>query len=813
MKYTEQKRYETNIFSIENLKELSANYFLFEIVGLTASSDEENDDFDINVQYIKKSLSYKLKHPVTIITRDKKPVLVIRAETEIVNQLPQEFKVKHGDVVHFRKIEQPFSLDFVNYTPSTRDIISRFIQFDTQSELNKYEGLWQPGSGDGFFNITAKVQKEHVGIFTGFYSRVLELPGKGFGFAIDITKKYIATRPLRYHWTREQFQKQRIDKSHFVYQYGNKRYEIKPKQLSDFTVSQYKFERESGGKMVTLLEDIQEKFGPSMPPEVANLPDDASVLLYKTNDGRERAAVAALCYRVFDTEDPVVQQLHFHSIIRPFERRRLIRIIHNNFFGKLMYGSIPLRVNKIPLQIDKIKFIAPDILFGNEVTVSVRNTPDAQAVTIAQLGQKRKAMLVDKDAGFYTNRPFETQYYIIPQTIYNMFGNDTQFLGSLKQEVNRMHPTESGWDPIVITYDDRGKKNAVAIGFEILQKMEERIKKGSGGYAVIMLPSGVEKEKRQHDDLAALVVSECIDEYKIMASIMHSDTLEECFAYNSNNGQRAYYVKPPLKGKYKGYIRGVAINQVLLNNERWPFVLHTPLHADLTIGIDVKRHVAGFTFIDKYSTNILTKWDKSENSERLREGKIITMLTKYIAIQARHSTEPIKKIVIHRDGRLFSTEKKGIKKAIEILQTKGSLPADVSVSLVEIPKHSIIQLRLFEVLNEYEVLQEMDDNGSTLNPEIGSWMPINDGEAFLCSTGREYEHDGSSNPLYVKYLSGSLSLAQIMEDIYFLTCLPYTKPDDCSRYPLTIKITDRRINILGGSYDLEQLDILKAVHS
>ena len=86
MTYIEQKRYETNIFSIDNLKELSSDYFLFEIVGLTASSEEGNDDFDINVQYIKKSLSYKLKHPVTIITRDKKPVLVIRAEEEIVNQ-------------------------------------------------------------------------------------------------------------------------------------------------------------------------------------------------------------------------------------------------------------------------------------------------------------------------------------------------------------------------------------------------------------------------------------------------------------------------------------------------------------------------------------------------------------------------------------------------------------------------------------------------------------------------------------------------------------------------------------------------------
>ncbi|HWY35617.1 MAG TPA: hypothetical protein VNX68_13300, partial [Nitrosopumilaceae archaeon] len=380
-----------------------------------------------------------------------------------------------------------------------------------------------------------------------------------------------------------------IDKSHLVYQYGNRRYEIRPLQLSVLTVSQYKFERESDGKMVTLLEDLHEKFGQSMPPEVANLPDDAAVLLYKTNDGKERAAVAGLCFRVFDTEDPIVQRLHHYSIIKPFQRRRLIHIIHNNFFGRLMYGSIPLQVNRKPLLIEKIKFIAPDVLFGNDVSLSVRNTQGAQNVSIEQLGERRKVLIVDKAAGFYTNRSFQTQYFVVPQTVYNMFGNDNYFLGGLKQQVNKMHHTESGWLPEVITYDDRNKRNPVEIGFEIIHKMEEKIRKGSGGYAVIMLPSGVEKEKRKHDDLAALVVSECLNEYNITASIMHADTLEECFAYGANNCNSTYYIKAPLKGKYNGYVRGVAINQILLNNERWPFVLNTPLHADLTIGIDVKR--------------------------------------------------------------------------------------------------------------------------------------------------------------------------------------------------------------------------------
>src|SRR5690606_11907703 len=122
--------------------------------------------------------------------------------------------------------------------------------------------------------------------------------------------------------------------------------------------------------------------------------------------------------------------------------------------------------------------------------------------------------------------------------------------------------------------------------------------KGLGGYAVIMLP----KVRGKEDELASLIVSELYNDFDIVASIMHTDTLEEVIGYNLNNGQPSYYIKN--KGKYYGYIDGVAINQVLLNNERWPFILQTPLKADLTIGIDVKKHLAGYTFTDKYSKNI-----------------------------------------------------------------------------------------------------------------------------------------------------------------------------------------------------------------
>lgn len=801
---------ESILFRIENLKDLSSSYVLFEIFGLA----EIDDDYDTNVQHIIKSLSYSLKHPVTVIFKEKKPFLVVRNDQKILDKLPLEYPVKRGAVVDFKRSGQPLDLDFENYTEETKGIILRFLQFDIATELNKNSRIWQPSAGDAFFNCVPMNTQTKISVFSGFDVRVAELPGGGLGLAIDVTKKYVDSQPLNVYLTRHEFRKYGIDKCHLVYHYGNKRYEIKAKEYSDLNITQSKFLRKSDGETVTLLQDIREKFGTTMPPEVANLPDDAAVLIYQTNDGEERKVPAGLCYRVYDTEDPLVKKIHRKSIIDPFYRRRLIRIAYTNYLSKLKFGKIPLQVNPNPTILKQQKFIAPDVRFGNDTVLSVRGTEGAIQTTMLKLGRMRKELLNRENAGFYTNAEFELQYFLVPVTAYNMYVNDENFLSDLKYQVNKMHSSETPWEPIPIPYDNRNKTDAIDIGFAIINAFEEKIgRKKNGGYALVMLPSGVEKEKRKHDELAALVVWQFQQEYNITASIMHSQTLEACYTYKPNGTNPGYYILPESRGLYSGYIQGVALNQVLLNNERWPFILETPLHADLTIGVDVKRHIAGFTFIDKVSKNILTKDDKTINKEGLAKSQVIRMLTKYITIQVKHAGYPIKRIVLHRDGRLFRQERQGALEAIQILIQKNILPVDATLSFAEIPKHSISPFRMFNISEEFDIIKQDEDNGLVSNPESGSWVPINGREAFLCTTGREYtQHHGSTRPLYIKTEPNGLTMEQILEDIYFLSCLTYTKPDDCSRYPLTIKITDRRINTLGSEFNVDALDILKSTY-
>lgn len=798
-------KYETNIFRIENLQALTADYFLYEILGLNSHSD----DFDINIQHIIKSLSYTLKHPVTSITREERPCLVIKADREIVSQMPNEYSVKGNDVVYFKKIDETFTLDFMNYTDETKPIILRFLQFDIQTELNNNSRLWQPGSGDAFFSQQSFAGNDYVAINNGFFVRAVELPGGGFGFSVDLTKKYISKYPLDVHLSRSDFKSQKISSSHLLYQYGNKRYEIRAEQYFDLNASQTKFVSPTTGQTVTLLQDTQQRFGKSMPPEVANLPDTAAVILYRTNRNEERKVIAGMCFKVYDTEDPMVKQLHRKSIINPFERRRNIRIVRNNYLSRLRFGNVNLKISEEPIHIKKVKFLAPDLKFGNDIVLSARNSEGAVHTTMENLGRNRKSLLFDPNVGFYTNAPFQPQYFVVPQTVYNMYANEQYFLKDLITEVNNLHPTETGWEPEVIVYDNRNKKTSLEVGLEIITRINNAsVRRGS--YAVVMLPSNIARIKRQHDELAALVVSESQTEHNMTISIMHSDTIEDAYQFTKNGAESYYKIKHDKRGKYSGYVKGVAINQILLNNERWPFVLETPLNADLTIGIDVKKQTAGFTFIDKYSNNILTRSDKSQNKEKLSTGQIVNVMVENIKSITAHLNYSIRKIVIHRDGRLFRSEKEGILKAVEMLKKLTLIPSDATVSIVEIPKHSITPFRLFEVLRNYDIYKESRDNGKVLNPEIGSYTILNNKEAFLCTTGREFRHGGSSNPLYIKYESGGMKLEDILEDIYFLSCLAYTKPDDCSRFPLTIKITDRKINNQGSTFDTDSFNMLKS---
>jgi hypothetical protein len=791
-------RYETNIFPILNCNELTAGYRLFQIMGLSDS----NDEYDSHKQYIIKKLSYDLAHPVTVISKltdddEKADFLVIRDDDEIAAQVPVSFDLKRGDSVLFKPTKDALSLDFLAVDNENLEICRRFLQFSLADSFDKIHSLWSPGSGKPYFSKNIDKTFNGIDIYKGFIPRVVDLEEGGWGIDIEVTKKFISHTPLDKYISRKDFNK--VPSNHFVYHYGNKWYEVMCDEWSDLNASEYLFTRESDGKKVTILQDLREKFnGINMPPEIASLPDDISLLLYKNNKGLIRRIPAALCYRILDTEE--IGTLHDMSILEPFFRRKYIWVVRKKYLDRLYFGQTLLKLAPTPLKRNLEVFQHPDQEFRHNNVISVKGRPGAIMLKTSEIGKSRRDLLNDPNIGCYENRPFEPQYFLMPESIASSFGA-TVFLEDLKKMVGRMHPIKQGWQPEVIMYDDRNNSDVHQLAFEIMSQVHKNIE--TGGYAVIMLPN---TSTNAEDELAAICTAKCADmEPSIQASIMHTHVLRECIKYNPQSGYEIVN-----KGKYFGYIKGVALNQILLNNERWPFVLAEPLNADITIGIDVKKNVAGYVFVDKYAKNIKPFRQRSQNKERLSKEQVFNAIVSNVKVLSSYM--PIKKIVIHRDGRLFQTELAGINKAIQHLKDLNCIDTESEVSIVEIPKHSTFSLRLFDVNFEYDVLKTSSNNNVVKNPKIGSWFKQNENEGFVCTTGREFRHQGSSKPLYVKKSCGPMGLRELLADIFFLSTLAFTKPDDCSRNPLTIKMTDRLINDYGEQYDLhkyQQAELLK----
>jgi argonaute-like protein implicated in RNA metabolism and viral defense len=246
----------------------------------------------------------------------------------------------------------------------------------------------------------------------------------------------------------------------------------------------------------------------------------------------------------------------------------------------------------------------------------------------------------------------------------------------------------------------------------------------------------------------------------------------------------------------------VALNKVLLTNQKWPFFIKTPLHADLTIGIDVKLHTVGLVVVAGGGRHIRSLIRTSRQKERLLEDQMKGYALEIIRAEATSYSQAIKTIVIHRDGRTYQSELKGLEAALEELKREGVIHPEAILTVLEVAKTSPVFFRLFDVTNK---------NGREWveNPQVGCYFIINDIDAFLCSTGRTFQHRGTTRPLHLRRVHGSLGLLECLEDVYYLTTLAWSKPDDCSRYPITFKLCDRYLVEDATEYDPDKFETAK----
>jgi hypothetical protein len=768
----------TNIYLIENLHEISAQYRLLKIKGLKGKND-----YQALKQKLIDKYSRMLKHPVTIVEIDGEPNLVVKNDESILKKLNPE--QDFGRITLYLELtDKTFNLDFASPDPQVKQICLRFLQFDLNGELRKNPNLWQPSTGGPFLLKTPEVF-DGIAVYKGFTFRVIEIPKSGFGIIIDATRKFVSARPLNPYLKKEEFYKHFKGKS-FIYQY-NPWYEIQVREYDDLNVSQYKIEG------TPLIDFIRNTIPKPHSEQLGNLPNDSAVLDYYTTNAETRGAPSGLLYQVLDFQDTGHPEINRKSIIAPQIRFEEIKDYKWNYFNRLKFGLNFLKLAEKTLEIERNILNFPDFELGNNY---IHKATDYKSVR--DLARERLNKLNDANVGFYTKSPLQNQLFVLPRSIYDRQG--TLFLDMLKDTVNKMYPADK-YNPMIITYEDRFKDGTDywAIGNQIIEAVNSSYHKMAMTYGVVMIPRLEKKAKREHDKLSALVIIE-LKKLGFNCSIIHTEVVNQSFYESKREGKVVYEVKNEKRGRLNGYLSNVAINKVLLNCNKYPFVLNESLNADITIGIDVKDNTAGFTIIDKQGKNFRTDLVESNNKEKLSSDQLRKFLYETVKTELElNNSLLIKNIVIHRDGRLFDTELEGLQAGMKKLKEDFIIPPEAGLNILEIPKKSFLSVRLFSKKWDEEKKKPIYEN-----PPIGLQFYLQD-EAFICSTGREFRHDGTSNPLYVKFTYCEMSKTELLTDLFKLTTLAFTKPDDCSRFPLTIKINDLKLSDAASEYDEDAL--------
>lgn len=787
------RKIETNDFLIMNLSELVANYRLYKIRGM---GDKKSGLYFVNLNNIVRKLSYSLKKPVTTIEIEGTAHLVVRSDVTI---MPTSLQVVKG-TVYFDQIGDEIALDFSLRSPENDPICQKFLHFAIQDRLHDHLKLWQPKAGAAFFKRKPdSVDDNGVAHYVGFSFRIVNRAG-GLAVRVHVANKYVAQKPLPAVF-KSDAEFERYRGRTMLYHFGYRWYEAKAETLADLNVVDYIVPDD--GATLSLIDYIAKHSRKPIPEDLAQIPAEGSVIGYRGNRGEDRAMPAGLCYQIFGAHDDGMGRLHKKSLLDAPERRNRTGNFVRDYFLRLKFGETVLQISTDPLLAEEKRFLMPDLLFGNGIRLSVRGSEGAIHVALEEYGKMRLKLLLDRRAGFYENETLGRQYLMLPQSVIDSYGDS--FIEDLIAAVEELFPQEFGFDPEIIPYNDRTKKTLGHQGNAIREALEE-YNPMPGGHAVVMVHPVKKRRPTDEDELAAMAIRE-LEKYEIRGAAIHTETEAASYVMGKDADGNPKYVQRNdrrQRGILKGYLQNVALNKVLLNNGRWAFVLATRLHSDLVIGIDVKNNSAGITVIGSNGEKLGSFTRKSKQREQLTAAQICKWLKeiieKEVLARRRKNLPPLRHIVIHRDGRMFECEIEGAEEAIADFKTAGILAREASLTIVEIPKNPMAPMRFFDITKKSGGYAEVQ------NPQIGLYEVLDETEGYVCTTGRTFPRRGTVEPLCVKRISGDLTMEQCLEDVFYLSALALTKPDDCSRYPLSIKLNDRALTDAATEFDEDALE-------
>lgn len=768
-----------SMFEIMNRTELDCSYRLLEITGLPRKEDDKGVDYYKNINILLRRVAYELRKPVALVSKDGKHYLAIPADSP----QPQHKRPLILHVAQLVPVEGVNHIKLDSLDTESMPIALQFLGYAFRTPLMRDKMLWNVGRSYFWkMPINYKDETWKVDIFEGFKFNILSLESGRLFLAIDITYKYVDPRWLT-ELANDGSEISEYVNRHFVYHFGHDWYQIQLIKATGKTVRDQEFTHRRTGKTFNLFDYIMQEHGKDRLPYIQSLDPRSPAILYRDPGSKiESYGAAALCKLIYPTEAPKVKTIHFQSIQPPNKRFAEVSKIVQRHFANAELNGKPICLKAEPFQAEHRFFPVPDQLFGNNTVLHVKRDVADRGIDLRELGQIRMRYLLDRKIGPLTISPFDAQYIIRPLSLPRPIVED--FTERFKQSMCQFYPHHP-YQPKLVLYDDRG--------CQTLQSQVKAIQTGfqkagvSKGYALLVLPPNADK------DLHNYIKRALWPDIQLQCAL--ASNIVNFYQQQGVGEQFTYEVKDGLEGKLRSYIKYTALG-LLQVNHKWLWSLQNALHYDAYVGIDVLKGTAGFTFIYENSKYCFFHDFPSRQKEKLPANQIKEVLYTRLKDDLRKLFCPPlicpHSIVIHRDGKIYESELRGIRAAVRQLKREGILNSETMVGVVQIPKQSAYPIRI----SIGDSLARLD------NPRIGGWFPIDMKQGIVCTTGKPFIRQGTARPLHAIIAEGELNIKYVLEDIFALSQLIWSAPDSCGRLPLTIRLAHEFLEPMAAEADI-----------
>ncbi len=652
-----------------------------------------------------------------------------------------------------------------------RDLICRMLERPfTDLLLTKGSDFWR-AQWTLFFPLkpaNAETTRDVMNAFRGFKFGVVLLGDSPF-LAIDVKTRYIGRKALSEFSSeeRESILGEHLDltlalkdRALFLRDNGPKKIPCRYAGETGRTVTAFEFEVGT-----SVAKYYAQKYGLSLDT------NDPAVFVRDRLD-ESTMALAAPSSRLFPTFTTEFEGVRFCSVkpwMNPAERYNAAKQFLTHLSGA-RYGSTVLTVSDEILTRQRTVFLPPKLEFGQGRVLSPfqgrtpRVDEEAFDKQVVSWGSRKYPMLLQ--AGPQHNEPLPDLVLLYPERLPREVRET--FLGDLGREIKR----QTGQQVSVVQHLTYRSGRQEKMGGSLLRRIPEVKSLPKRNLALVVLS----------DDFDASVHGELKDRIRpnLSQCVMEATVLN--------------IAKQGNPGRARSQVRNLTL-AILVEAGLKPWVLAEPLHYDAYIGIDLLYGRVAYHALYGTGARITTnRFGEAKLRGKMKEGIKPGALRKKIEEMVREMASAghqVGSLIVHRDGRWWPSEAKGLRAAILRLQADRVLPKEVRWAVVEIRKNHM-PVRLFTASG---------DGATALlqNPLPGTYLALDESRVLLTTTGKPGAWDTPSGRtagtllLQIAEQSGDITAESIAEDAYHLTHLNWTSPDIEISLPVTIRWADESL--------------------